>query len=112
MAARRPGSLNIWAYARVDTVKDGMSDALKRAGVNWLAYGIEAANEHVRGDVSKGFGDEVVAKTLAKSRTAGIHVIGNYIFGLPEDDFATMRQTPSPLSDLQKKADSVSVNVR
>ena len=37
--------LNIWAYARVDTVKDGMLDKLKRAGFNWLAFGIEAADE-------------------------------------------------------------------
>ena len=28
-----------------------------------------------------------------KSSTAGINVIGNYIFGLPEDDQATMQQT-------------------
>jgi radical SAM superfamily enzyme YgiQ (UPF0313 family) len=86
-------SLNIWAYARVDTVKEGMIAKLKAAGVNWLAYGIEAASERVRDDVSKGFGDELVASTLAKSRAAGIHVIGNYIFGLPEDDFETMQET-------------------
>jgi len=30
---------------------------------------------------------------LAKSRAAGIHVIGNYIFGLPEDDLETMQET-------------------
>ncbi len=39
--------LNIWAYARVDTVKDGMLDKLKRAGFNWLAFGIEAASDRV-----------------------------------------------------------------
>ncbi|MPZ74900.1 MAG: B12-binding domain-containing radical SAM protein, partial [Deltaproteobacteria bacterium] len=42
--------LNIWAYARVDTVRDGMLDKLKRAGFNWLAFGIEAASEKVRDD--------------------------------------------------------------
>ena len=34
--------LNIWAYTRVDTIKDGMLDKLKAAGFNWLAFGIEA----------------------------------------------------------------------
>src|SRR5262245_39854321 len=34
--------LNIWAYARVDTVKDHMLDKLRRAGFTWLALGIEA----------------------------------------------------------------------
>jgi radical SAM superfamily enzyme YgiQ (UPF0313 family) len=85
--------LNIWAYARVDTVKDGMLDKLRRAGVRWLAYGIEAASERVRDDVDKGFGDELLHATLAKTRAAGVHVIGNYIFGLPEDDFETMQKT-------------------
>ena len=85
--------LNIWAYARVDTVKDGMLDKLKRAGVNWLAFGIEAASERVRDGVDKGFGQEEIFRTLEKVRAAGINVIGNYIFGLPEDDLPTMQAT-------------------
>jgi radical SAM superfamily enzyme YgiQ (UPF0313 family) len=85
--------LNIWAYARVDTVREGMIDKLKRAGVHWLAFGIEAANEKVREDVQKGFDQEDIFRTLDQVRAAGINVIGNYIFGLPEDDHASMKQT-------------------
>ncbi|MBI2885465.1 MAG: cobalamin B12-binding domain-containing protein [Candidatus Omnitrophica bacterium] len=85
--------LNIWAYARVDTVRDGMLDKLKRAGVNWLAFGIEAANARVRQDVQKGFDQDDVYRTITKVREAGIHIIGNYIFGLPEDDLRTMQET-------------------
>ena len=85
--------LNLWAYARVDTVKDGMLEKLARAGVRWLAFGIEAASERVRADVDKGFDDELVFRTIEKVRAAGIHVIGNYIFGLPEDDLESMQAT-------------------
>jgi len=85
--------LNIWAYARVDTVKDDMLDKLKRAGFNWLAFGIEAASEHVRDDVDKGFGQEEIFRTIEKVRETGINVIANYIFGLPEDDHASMQAT-------------------
>jgi radical SAM superfamily enzyme YgiQ (UPF0313 family) len=92
--------LNIWAYARVDTVKDGMLDKLRRAGFNWLAFGIEAASERVRGDVQKGFGQEEIYKTIEAVRKAGINVIGNYIFGLPEDDLNTMQQTLDMAMDL------------
>jgi radical SAM superfamily enzyme YgiQ (UPF0313 family) len=92
--------LNIWAYARVDTVKDSMVDKLARAGVRWLAFGIEAASERVRADVDKGFGDELVFRTLEKVRGAGIKVIGNYIFGLPEDDHDTMQKTLDMAIDL------------
>lgn len=85
--------LNIWAYTRVDTVKDGMIDKLKRAGVNWLAFGIEAASERVRDEVQKGVGQEDIFAVIKKVQDAGIYVIGNYIFGLPEDDHDTMQQT-------------------
>jgi len=85
--------LNIWAYARVDTVRDGMLDKLKRAGVNWLAFGIEAASELVRDNVDKGFGQEEIFRTIEKVRGTGINVIANYIFGLPEDNLESMQAT-------------------
>jgi radical SAM superfamily enzyme YgiQ (UPF0313 family) len=92
--------LNIWAYARVDTVKDSMVDTLRRAGFTWLAFGVESASDRVRVDVQKGFGQELVYRTLEKVRAAGINVIGNYIFGLPEDDRATMQETLDLAIDL------------
>ena len=85
--------LNIWAYARVDTVRDDMVDKLKRAGFNWIALGIEAASEKVRDGVQKGFEENEVFETVEKIRAAGINVIGNYIFGLPEDDKDSMQAT-------------------
>jgi radical SAM superfamily enzyme YgiQ (UPF0313 family) len=86
-------ALNIWAYARVDTVKEDMLDKLKRAGFNWLAFGIEAASERVRDDVDKGFGQEEIFRTIEKVRATGINVIANYIFGLPGDNFESMQAT-------------------
>jgi radical SAM superfamily enzyme YgiQ (UPF0313 family) len=85
--------LNIWAYARVDTVRDGMLDKLKRAGFNWLAFGIEAANDRVLTDVDKRYEVDQLYDTIEKVKAAGINIIGNYIFGLPEDDHASMRET-------------------
>jgi anaerobic magnesium-protoporphyrin IX monomethyl ester cyclase len=93
--------LNIWAYTRVDTVKEGMLDRLKAAGFNWLAFGIEAGADRVRDSVDKSFGQEEVYDTIRKVRAAGISVIGNYIFGLPEDDKETMRATLDLALDLR-----------
>lgn len=90
---QRKLDLNIWAYARVDTVQPDLLAKLKAAGFNWLALGIEAANERVRADVDKAFGQEEIYATLACIREAGIRVIGNFIFGLPDDDHETMQQT-------------------
>jgi len=89
----RAYNLNIWAYARVDTLKEGMIDKLKRAGINWLALGIEAASERVRDDSRKGVSQEKIYKAVEKIKESEIHIIGNYIFGLPEDDHQTMQET-------------------
>lgn len=85
--------LNIWAYTRVDTVQDRMIDKLSNAGVNWLAFGIEAASEKVRNDVDKRFTEEQIHETLARVRAADINIGANYIFGLPEDDMDSMQET-------------------
>ena len=92
--------LNIWAYTRVDTIKDGMLDKLQAAGFNWLAVGIEAGADRVRADVDKGFDQEEVFEVIDQVRAAGINVIGNYIFGLPEDDADTMQATLDLALDL------------
>ncbi len=86
--------LNIWAYARVDTMRgEGTIEKLKEAGVNWLAFGIESASARVRDDVQKGFQQDDIFRTIERVQAGGINVIGNYIFGLPEDDLTTMQET-------------------
>lgn len=89
----RGWDLNIWAYARVDTVRPRLMDKLRRAGFRWLAYGFESASRTVRDGVVKRFGDDAVRRAVRMTRDAGIHIIGNYIFGLPDDDAASMRAT-------------------
>jgi len=90
----RDYDLNIWAYARVDTIKDEFLDKLRKAGFRWLALGIESGSKHVRDGVEKGrFGTEEIIKVVRKIQQAGIYVIGNYIFGLPDDTFESMRET-------------------
>jgi anaerobic magnesium-protoporphyrin IX monomethyl ester cyclase len=85
--------LNLWAYARVDTVHDDLLDKLAAAGFRWLALGIESASEQVRDGVDKRFSQEEIFATIKKVRAAGMHVIGNFIFGLPDDDHHSMQAT-------------------
>ena len=85
---------NMWTYSRVDTVRRDALDLFRRAGVTWLALGVEAGNQLVRQEVSKGSFQEVnireVCRTIAD---ADIKVISNFIFGFPDDTMATMQQT-------------------
>jgi radical SAM superfamily enzyme YgiQ (UPF0313 family) len=85
---------NMWAYTRVDTVRKDALDLFKKAGVNWLALGIEAGNQKVRQEVSKGSFKEVNIREVCETiQAADINIISNYIFGFPEDNIKTMRQT-------------------
>lgn len=92
--------INIWAYARVDTVKRGHLALLRRAGFRWLALGIESGSAYVRDGASKRLKNDDIAGVVRSIQAAGIHVIGNYMFGLPDDDLDTMRQTLSLACDL------------
>ena len=86
--------LNLWAYARVDTVRPEYLSDFKRAGINWLALGIEAGNQSIRREASKGsFEDTDVRQVVREIQAHGINVVGNYIFGLPDDTLDTMMQT-------------------
>ncbi len=96
----RDYDLNLWAYARIDTVRAGMPEKLRKAGFRWLAFGIEAADANVRGQVEKRFSEDLIRKTIDEVRQAGIYVIANYIFGLPEDNLQTMQATLDLAMDL------------
>jgi len=84
----------MWSYSRVDTVKKEFLDLFKRAGIGWLALGVEAGNQMVRKEVSKGsFKDVNIREVIREVRESGLNVISNYIFGFPDDTMTTMKQT-------------------
>jgi radical SAM superfamily enzyme YgiQ (UPF0313 family) len=85
---------NMWTYSRVDTVRPAVLDKFKMAGVNWLALGVEAGNQLVRQEVSKGSFKEVNIREVCQTiQNSDINIISNYIFGFPEDTQDTMKQT-------------------
>jgi anaerobic magnesium-protoporphyrin IX monomethyl ester cyclase len=85
---------NMWTYSRVDTVRRDTLDLFKRAGVNWLALGVEAGNQLVRQEVSKGSFKDVNIRDICKVvQDSEINIIANYIFGFPDDTIETMQET-------------------
>lgn len=69
-------NLNIWAYARLDTITEKMLKAMKSGGINWLAYGFESVSD-----------PKFVKDTETKiqiTQDAGINIIANFMFGLPD----------------------------
>ena len=87
--------LNFWAYARIDTLQDNeMLKKMSKSGFKWLALGIESSSKHVRDGVVKGrFDNYDIEGSVKKVRDMGFYVGANYIFGLPDDNEDSMKET-------------------
>ena len=59
-----------------------------------MALGIESGNQNVRVEIDKGKFKQVNIREVVKNiKDSGINVLGNYIFGFPEDNNDTMNET-------------------
>jgi len=88
-------TLRIWSYSRIDTVKrPEILKLVRKAGIKWLALGIESGDKSVRLEVDKGkFEDVDVRKVIDKLHESDINVMANYIYGLPGDTRETIEKT-------------------
>ncbi|MFA4903584.1 MAG: radical SAM protein [Desulfobaccales bacterium] len=92
--------LNLWAYARVNTVTERMLAKMKEAGINWVAYGFESGSDRVLKDAVKGYQAGAVEQVVKMTYDQGIHICANFIFGLPEDDLDSMHATLKLMLDI------------
>ncbi|MBI4060291.1 MAG: radical SAM protein [Elusimicrobia bacterium] len=90
---KRGLDFNIWVYARVETVDYALLKKMRRAGVRWVAYGIESSVADVRKEVDKASPAAVIERAIEDTRRADINIVGNFIFGLPHDTADSMRKT-------------------
>jgi anaerobic magnesium-protoporphyrin IX monomethyl ester cyclase len=88
-----PKDLNLWGYSRIDTVKEGHLPLLRSAGFRWLALGIESGSAHVRDGSQKALKNDDIVGVVRSIQAANINVIGNFIFGLPDDNATSMQDT-------------------
>ena len=77
--------LNIWAYARLDTITEGMLKVMSKAGIRWLAYGFESMKD----PKFTSRAEEVIKMT----REYGISIIANFMFGLPSGSLEADQQS-------------------
>jgi anaerobic magnesium-protoporphyrin IX monomethyl ester cyclase len=86
--------IRTWSYARVDTVRPKYLDLFQKAGMRWLGIGIEAADQVIRKEISKGTFKEINIREVVKSiQDSGINVGANFIFGFPDDTRESMEET-------------------
>ena len=85
--------LNMWAFSRVDLIDEEIVNAMLEAGFGWQVFGIESVDASVRNGIGKKFGTGELVEAIELVRRLGAHVVGDFIFGLPDDDHASMRRT-------------------
>jgi len=93
--------INIWTYARIDTVDEKLLKELRAAGIRWLSYGIETGNDEIRKSIMKGqFTKDDIKDIVQMTKDCGVNIIANYMFGFWDDNYNTMRETLDFAKDL------------
>lgn len=85
----------------------GLLQKMRKAGCQWLGYGIESGSQRVVNNMNKGFSIKLAEQVLRDTHNAGIQVQANFMFGIPtetEDDF---RETLKFLKRNRDSMDSV-----
>lgn len=90
---KRNYNLNIWAYARMDSVNEKLLMKLKEVGLKWIAYGIESVSQHTLNDISKGYDQNFYDKVIKMTQDVGMYICADIIAGLWEDTEESLQQT-------------------
>ena len=79
--------MNIWGYARIDTITEPIVKKARKAGVRWLAVGIESSQIGARVALGKGnFTNLDIMDAVQICEDNDVQVLANYVVGLPGDD--------------------------
>ena len=89
----RKYDLNMWAFARIDSVNPRILKRLKKVGMNWVAYGIESVDPKVLMSTTKRYSQELLKDVIKWTRDAGMYICADAIFGLWDDDIESMKAT-------------------
>lgn len=78
---------------RVDTVDRETLQMMKRAGCTQVFYGFESGSEKILETIDKRITKEQVRNAVRMTQEAGLVASGSFIFGLPQEDKETVKQT-------------------
>ena len=76
-------------FARVDRISEDLAQLMKRAGCEWILFGVESADEGILKTIRKGITLAEVRLGVKIAAEAGIGVFNSFIFGLPGESWDT-----------------------
>jgi anaerobic magnesium-protoporphyrin IX monomethyl ester cyclase len=90
-------------FARVDTVTEDLAQLMKRAGCEWMLFGIESADEEILKTIRKGITPDGVWRGVKIAAEAGIGVFNSFILGLPGESWDTALKSMAFADELYRK---------
>ncbi len=78
---------------RADKVSPRLLSKMKKAGTDYIAYGVETGDPDILRSIPKGETHEQIANAVHLTKKAGIQVAGFFILGLIGDTVETMKRT-------------------
>jgi radical SAM superfamily enzyme YgiQ (UPF0313 family) len=76
-------------FARVDRISEDLAQLMKRAGCEWILFGVESADEEILKTIRKGITLDEVRRGVKIAAEAGIGVFNSFIIGLPGESWDT-----------------------
>ncbi len=97
--------LNIkWSvFARVDNLDQELAQLMKRAGCEWVLFGVESGDEGILKTIKKGITPDEVRRGVKTAFEAGINVFNSFIMGLPGENPDTAMKSLAFGDELYKK---------
>ncbi len=90
---RRGWKMNLYIFARVDTVDSLLLQKLKEAGCKMICFGLESGNQSILDRARKRTTLERARRAVELCKDAGISPFGSFILGLPGETRETMEET-------------------
>ncbi len=79
--------------ARVNLFNDEIANAMKGAGAHTIYFGIESGNQKTLDFIGKGIKLQQAIDSVKKGNNAGLHTLGSFIIGFPDDTPDEVRNT-------------------
>jgi radical SAM superfamily enzyme YgiQ (UPF0313 family) len=92
---RRGLRMNMYIFARVDTVDEPLLKKLREAGCRMICFGLESGNQKVLDLAHKRATPEKARRAVDLCKEVGISPLGSFILGLPGETRETMEETIS-----------------
>jgi radical SAM superfamily enzyme YgiQ (UPF0313 family) len=90
---QRGYDLNMWAYARMDTVNFPLLKRLRKVGIKWIAFGMESVSQNILTNIQKGYNQNFYNDVIKMTQDAGMYICADFIAGLWEDNYDTLQET-------------------